>query len=110
EPLDERGLPNAGLAADEHETAVAGRDGAEEAVQFIEEMFALEQFHSFPDAGTSVELPIAGRRQMMLLKMRSRRVGLWKKREKRTRRAPREFVPHGARSLSNVSADGFLTG
>ena len=55
-----------------------GGDGAEETVQFIDEVFALEQFHSLPETGTSFEL--AGRRQetMMLLKMRSRREGLRK--------------------------------
>jgi hypothetical protein len=37
-------------------------------------VFALEQFHSFPETGTLFERPMAGRRQM-LLKMRSRRVG-----------------------------------
>jgi hypothetical protein len=38
-------------------------------------MVALEQFHSFPEPGTSSELPVTGWRDMMLLKIRSRRVG-----------------------------------
>jgi hypothetical protein len=52
ETLDERCLPNPGLAADEHETTIAGGDDAEQTFQFMEEVFALEQFHSFPETGT----------------------------------------------------------
>ena len=74
EALDERGLPDPGLAANKRETTVAGGDGAEQTLQFVDEVFALEQFHSFPETGTFFERPMAGRRQM-LLKMRSRRVG-----------------------------------
>src|SRR5262245_21163308 len=74
EALDERGLPDSRLAADEHETTIAGGDDVEQAFQFMEEVFALEQFHCFPETGTSFELPAAGRRQI-LLNMRWHRVG-----------------------------------
>ena len=75
EALDERCLANPGLATDKHETTIAAGNGTEEALQFIEEVFALEQFHSLPETGTSFEPPVGDRRQMILLKMRSRRVG-----------------------------------
>jgi hypothetical protein len=55
---------------DKHETTIARGDGAEETLQFSDEVFALEQFHSFPDTGTSFERPDAARRRLMLLNMR----------------------------------------
>ena len=47
EALDERGLPDTGLAADKHEAAIACGHLVEDRPQLIEELFALEQFHSF---------------------------------------------------------------